>query len=275
MEHEADLFGLGTDFTPVDGDQQNTAVEPGLLFGATNANCKSDETHDPFDLALLPDADRFRFLDVCLDAQESERLRLGRELHDSTGQLLLALRLSVAHLRHMQGIGDTEEVLGEIDETARQIDQEIRTFSFLNYPAELGKCGLIGTLEALVKGFSKRTGIRIDFQATCLRPCPGPLAIALLRVGQEALMNVHRHARATSALVKLVERDGLLELSISDDGRGMPPADHHAVANGVGLQGMRHRIERLGGHFAVRRLKHGTKLVASVPRMQPPAVLAS
>lgn len=204
--------------------------------------------------------------DDYLRAQETERRRLGRELHDSTGQLLLALKLSVAHLREIQGLADTEEILSEIDDMVGQIDSEIRTFSFLNYPSELGKCGLLGALQTLTRGFGRRTGVHIDFQSSCKQPCSGDIASALLRVAQEALMNIHRHAGATTVRVSLEEHDGILELSVRDDGRGMPSAGHYAVVNGVGLQGMRHRIERLGGRFVIRRLKHGTKVVASLQR---------
>jgi signal transduction histidine kinase len=203
------------------------------------------------------------YLEHRLMAQEYEGLRMGRELHDSTGQLLLALRLSVAHLRAAHEAGKSDDILDDITETVRQIDQEIRAFSYLHYPAELGRGGLIGALETLTRGFGDRTGLKIVFNANCDQSIGNSAAsVALLRVAQEALMNVHRHAKAQLVRLSLVEQDDLLELSIQDDGRGMPPQETLAVAKGVGLKGMRHRIERLGGQFSIRRLSHGTKLVA-------------
>ena len=84
-------------------------------------------------------------------------------------------------------------------------------------------------------------------------------------------MNVHRHACARLVRMSLVEHGGTLELSVQDDGQGMPPLTSESVSEGLGLQGMRHRVERLGGHFLVRRLKRGTKIVAnlSIGRKQP------
>jgi len=208
---------------------------------------------------------RGQFLDACLLAQDNERLRLGRELHDSTGQLLLALRLSIAHLKITLGSGHEEESLDEIEDVARQIDREIRAFSYIHYPAELNKGGLLTALQMLVRGFAERTGLKVSFHSICDHTLAnGAAAIALLRVAQEALINVHRHAVATSARVVLSQNKNTVELSVQDDGKGIARSDDGSMAKGVGLQGMRHRIERLGGRFSIRRLKHGTKIVASL-----------
>jgi signal transduction histidine kinase len=205
------------------------------------------------------------YLEHRLMAQEYEGLRMGRELHDSTAQLLLSLRLSVAHLQRAIATGESDEILEEINETVRQIDQEIRAFSYLHYPAELGRGGLIGALNTLARGFGDRTGLKIVFKAVCNRTLAnGAASVALLRVAQEALMNVHRHACAGLVRMSLIERQGTLELSVQDDGQGMPPPTSQSVSKGLGLQGMRHRVERLGGHFLVRRLKRGTKIVANL-----------
>ena len=206
-----------------------------------------------------------KFLDGCLKVQDDERLRLGRELHDSTGQLLLALRLNVAQLKRVHRTPIEVGLIDEIEDTASQIDREIRSFAFVHYPAELGRCGLCDALESLARGFAARTGLRISFDRLCDYVKSGPPANALLRVAQEALLNVHRHAHAVHVRVSLTLRERLLELVVRDDGVGIPSSDDVAKSHGVGLLGMRHRVERLGGRFAVKRMKHGTKLVASVP----------
>lgn len=201
-----------------------------------------------------------------LMAQEYEGLRMGRELHDSTSQLLLSLRLGIGHLKRVKEARKSEEILEEISETVLQIDREIRAFSYLHYPAELGQGGLIAAINTLARGFGDRTGLKILFKANCNRPtASGAVSIALLRVAQEALMNVHRHARAGLVRMSLIEHPDKLELSVQDDGRGMPLPTSESVSQGLGLKGMRHRIERLGGQFSARRLKQGTKIVASVP----------
>ena len=207
-----------------------------------------------------------RLIDSCLRAQDEERLRLGRELHDSTGQLLLALRLGIAHLKQVHGTGAEEEALAEIEETALRIDREIRSFAFTHYPATVGHDGLGAALQYLARGFGVRTGLCVKFTDRCPdRIEDGPIAVALLRVAQEALTNVHRHAGAAHVRVNLSTSNDTIELSIRDDGRGIAPEFESGAVSGVGLQGMRHRIERLAGQFSIRRLKHGTRLLARVP----------
>lgn len=210
-----------------------------------------------------PECDHY--LEHRLMAQEYEGLRMGRELHDSTGQLLLSLRLGIGHLKRANDPRESEVILDEISETVRQIDQEIRAFSYLHYPADLGQGGLVSALGTLARGFGDRTGLKIVFKAVCHRTIANAEAsVALLRVAQEALMNVHRHAHAGSVRMNLVDHGDMLELSVQDDGQGIPPLANQPASKGVGLPGMRHRIERLGGQFSVRRLKQGTKVVAKV-----------
>lgn len=207
-----------------------------------------------------------RLMDSCLQAQDEERLRLGRELHDSTGQLLLALRLGIAHLKQVHGTGAEEEALAEIEDTALRIDREIRSFAFTHYPATIGHEGLAAAIRYLARGFGVRTGLCVKFTDRCLdRIDDGPIAVALLRVAQEALTNVHRHAGAAHVKVTLSCSNDMIELGIRDDGRGIAPEFESGAFSGVGLQGMRHRVERLAGQFSIRRLKHGTRLLARVP----------
>ena len=214
----------------------------------------------------LDAAERSQFFESCLKAQENERLKLGRELHDSTGQLLLALRLEIALLREVNGTSEQGSLLDEIDETVREIDREIRAFSYTHYPAEVGRDGLGPALRSLARGFGSRTGLAINFSAIPDSIAQtGQVALAILRVAQEALLNVHRHAQAMHVQMALTFRGGMLELTVRDDGVGIPAEQALQEFRGVGLVGMRHRVERLGGRFAIRRMKHGTKIVATVP----------
>jgi len=211
-------------------------------------------------------AERSQFFESCLQAQENERLKLGRELHDSTGQLLLALRLEIARLREVHGSSTQGSLLDEIEDTVREIDREIRAFSFTHYPAEIGREGLGAALRSLARGFANRTGLQISFSSIPESIAySGQVALALLRIAQESLLNVHRHAQALHVQIGLTQRRGMLELSVRDDGVGIPLEHDLEESHGVGLLGMRHRVERLGGSFAIRRLKHGTKIVATVP----------
>lgn len=266
MDCDADLHGPVNSPVPDLVDPWDSACTLNPLYDPKAAASSTEIESSLIEEAWILDRGEQecdRYLEHRLMAQEYEGLRMGRELHDSTGQLLLSLRLSVAHLRDVHEAGKSEDILNDITETVRQIDQEIRAFSYLHYPAELGEGGLIGALKTLTRGFGDRTGLKIIFKANCDQSIGNSAAsVALLRVAQEALMNVHRHAKAQLVRLSLVEHDNMLELSIQDDGRGMPPQEVLTLAKGVGLQGMRHRIERLGGQFSIRRLSQGTKLVA-------------
>ena len=230
-----------------------TSGEPRFFFGSPSTG--GDRT--------LPESPPMG--DGYLHGQDSERRRLGRELHDSTGQLLVALSMSVAHLRHSRDPGQADEILDEIDEAVQRIDREIRTFSFIHYPAELGENDLVAALEIFARSFGKRTGLQVTFQSCCKKAQTHPaIALALLRIAQEAMTNVHRHARASLVRLSLAEHRGIVELSIKDDGCGLPLPDCAGTMDGVGLLGMRHRIEHLGGHFRIRRMKQGTKVTAGL-----------
>jgi two-component system NarL family sensor kinase len=205
-------------------------------------------------------------VDELLRIHEYERQRMGQELHDSAGQLLVSLQFSVAHLKRVEEGSGHEDLLEEIQETVRQIDQEIRSLAFLHYPVELGTRGLSSAVQALARGFGRRTGIRTSFKASGDQSIASDsISKGLLRVAQEALVNVHRHAHASQASVLLKRIDNRVELIVSDNGVGMPTAASPAKAQGIGLRGMRYRIEALGGRFAVRHLKQGTRISASVP----------
>jgi signal transduction histidine kinase len=213
-----------------------------------------------------PDRPDLAPVDQLLEIHEYERQRMGQELHDSAGQLLVALQFSIAQLKRVEAGGSHVELVDEIQHTVQQIDQEIRTLAFLHYPVELGDHGLISAVRSLARNFGRRTGIRTSFKTSGDQSIANETASkALLRVAQEALVNVHRHAHASQASIVLKRMADRLELLVSDDGIGMPSAVSPARARGIGLRGMRHRIEALGGRFEVRNLKQGTRLSAVVP----------
>jgi signal transduction histidine kinase len=263
---QGELFGCVRQFETLGVPQ----MEPARLQRFDSRSCVMARTGRNFFMGScapnLESSERSQFFDGCLRGQENERLKLGRELHDSTGQLLLALRLEIASLRQMHGTLAQGSLLDEIEGTVREIDREIRAFSYTHYPAEIGRDGLGPALRSLARGFASRTGLRINFSSipdTITQT--GQTALALLRIAQEALLNVHRHAQALHVQMALTPRNGMLELTVRDDGVGLPQQHDLEESHGVGLLGMRHRVERLGGHFQVRRLKHGTKIVAAVP----------
>ena len=207
-----------------------------------------------------------RIFDELLQIHEYERQRLGQELHDSAGQLLVSLQLSLAHLRVTRESSEHESVIDEIGETVRQIDQEIRSLAFLHYPAELGSNGICAAVRTLARGFQSRTGVNTVYECPDDLTAIDPLvAMAILRVIQESLVNIHRHSHASSAIITLSKRNGSVLLTVCDDGVGFITTDLDDKPHGIGLQGMRHRIETLGGTFKIRALHRGTQITATVP----------
>ena len=147
-----------------------------------------------------------------------------------------------------------------------RIDEEIRSLAFLHYPAELADRCLSKSIESLALGFARRSGLRVGFKyvgkALLVNEA---VSIALLRVTQEALVNVHRHSHASSARVELRNKAGKIQLRISDDGIGMLGTGDPAKTGGIGLQGMRYRVEASGGRFEIRNLNPGLMVLARVP----------
>lgn len=207
---------------------------------------------------------RAAVLDELLRIQEFERKRLGQELHDSAGQLVISLQFGISRLKNLAE-GTSQAIVEEMGDIVRQIDSELRSLAFLQYPAELCHRDVFSAVRALVYGFERRTGINMSFKGGehgC--EVDAETSAAVLRVAQEALVNIHRHAHATSAKVVLEGFPDRLQLTISDNGVGMP-AGNSPGSEGLGLEGMRHRIDSLGGRFRIAGLKHGTKISATVP----------
>lgn len=198
-------------------------------------------------------------------AETVERRRVGRELHDSTVQHLVAMDLSLTALErrlslHQEGgsaLHDTRTAL-----SAAQ--REIRTFSFMLHPPELEERGLPETLRAFADGFARRTGLRISVDVVgASQALSLDLELALFRVMQEALMNVHRHARARSVGVLLRYGDRQVSLQVEDDGVGLSNLAMRPA--GVGVSGMRDRMAQLDGRLSLETGLVGLRVVASAP----------
>ena len=236
----------------------------GTLAAAGNSAALSTDVAPAFDFGSARPESSSRQpdgMEQLLRALDHERRRLGQELHDSAGQLIACLQLSIARLE----IEDPEHgcLIREIQDITREIGDEIRSLAFLQYPVELADRGLASAVEILSRGFASRTGIKTAFTLNGdLAGLSDTGALALLRVAQEALVNVYRHSHASLAKVSLRRRGQSVELSVRDDGAGLAEAPGNSF--GVGLQSMRHRVETLGGIFRIKGLKRGVKVFASV-----------
>jgi two-component system sensor histidine kinase UhpB len=197
-----------------------------------------------------------------LRAQDEERRRIARELHDSTGQNLIVANWMTEQMRiHLPP--SSEPVVSELQTTLQTAITEIRTVSYLLHPPILDGGGLSMAMRSYLEGFAKRTGIPVDFDASPnLGRMPPDIELVLFRVIQEALTNIWRHSGSQTARIQMVRevsaaRDQVT-LTIEDAGKGIPNAVRLATLSpgnhapcGVGLVAMRERLLQIGGQMDI------------------------
>jgi PAS domain S-box-containing protein len=204
-----------------------------------------------------------------LRTQDEERRRLGRELHDSLGQYLAAVKMRLDGVA--ASLGSLDPALSkQIAECSRLTDdciKEVRTISYLMYPPMLEEMGLKSAIPWYVDGFTQRSGIRtrLDLSPDFDR-LPRDAELAMFRVLQESLTNVHRHSGSLEAQVRLFVCDGMAVQEVQDYGKGIDGGGFEAGTQfGVGLRGMRERLRQLGGNLEIFSTQDGTTVVATVP----------
>jgi signal transduction histidine kinase len=193
-------------------------------------------------------------------AQELERQRLARELHDETGQALTSILLGLKQLD-----GESPQAVAAVRELVVATLQDVRRLAVELRPKVLDDFGLLPALERLTQGFAEHTGISVDLEASALteRP-PVEVETAIYRIVQESLTNVVKHAQAHSVSVVVTRSDGRIKAVIEDDGTGFEPET--IGDGGIGLLGMRERIELLDGSLTVESSERsGTTVAVEVP----------
>ena len=205
-----------------------------------------------------------RLAGALLRAQDEERRRIARELHDSTGQNLVMANLMAGQLQSMAP-SSCSPVIGELKDVLQNAISEIRTVSFLLHPPLLEGGGLSMTLQNYLDGFSKRTAISVDLDLSPnLGRMPSDVEIVLFRVIQEALTNIWRHSGSKTARIQLLRQvsddRSQITLSIEDAGKGIPNNirlstlsrnNRQQAPSGLGLLGMRERLHQVGGHLEI------------------------
>jgi signal transduction histidine kinase len=207
-----------------------------------------------------------------LKAQDEERRRVARDLHDSTGQTLSALKMGLAALEQKLKQNEyTSDMMSEIAALADQALQEIRTTSYLLHPPLLDEAGFNSAAQWYVDGFGKRSGIKVNLDlATKRERLPITIETALFRVLQESLTNVYRHSGALEVSIRFQYQAETVMLEIRDCGRGIPTEllnrlREASSETGVGLAGMRERLNELNGKLEIESDGHGTSMRAIVP----------
>jgi signal transduction histidine kinase len=203
-----------------------------------------------------------------LTLQDAERRKFARELHDSVGQHLAALKMAISILQtRYAGDATLQDCIKMLDDSIT----ETRTISHLLHPPLLDEAGLNSACRWFVEGFGKRSGIdvNLDILDGVIRLTEAT-ELVLFRVLQESLTNVHRHSGATRADVSMRLSGNEVILRVRDYGRGMSPAivqslHENGSGGGVGLAGMTERIREIGGKFEIHSSAIGTEIVARVP----------
>jgi PAS domain S-box-containing protein len=209
-----------------------------------------------------------------LSTQDQERKRIGRDLHDSLGQYLAVLKLKLESVTSIMGsqpdlaAKDVADCIHLTDDSIK----EVRTVSYLLYPPMLEEMGLKSAVPWYLGGFSSRSGIKTAFKAEeAFGRLAGDAELALFRVLQESLTNVHRHSGSETAEVRLLVRDGNAVLEIEDNGKGFNQSvleqggEDWMGALGVGVRGMNERMRQLKGKLEIIPRESGTLVRATMP----------
>jgi len=204
-----------------------------------------------------------------LRAQDEERRRISRELHDSTGQLLAALTMNLARLKSEQ-TWSNPDADALIDDTTSMVDEmsrQLRTMSYLLHPPMLDEAGLVSAVKWYLTGFTNRSSIQVNLDCSELGRLPSELEITLFRLIQESLTNIHRHSGSKTALIRIHRNDVLLDLEVTDQGRGfnVRNTSDAPVRYGVGIPGMKERVRRFGGALEIASSPGGTTVKAQLP----------
>jgi len=206
-----------------------------------------------------------------LQAQDEERRRISRELHDSTGQLLVGLTLNLSELHRELGRA-TPKAQRLVDDASSMVDEisrQIRTLSYLLHPPLLDLVGLTSALKWYVDGFICRSNIQVTLDLPDdTERLSQDLETTIYRLIQECLTNVHRHSGSKTASIRVVKDDHEVRLEVTDEGNGLVPRTESAaeeVRPGVGILGMKERVRQFGGVLEVSSRRSGMSVRATLP----------
>jgi PAS domain S-box-containing protein len=208
-----------------------------------------------------------------LRLQDEERRRIARDLHDSTGQDLVALAMMLGQLRDSVPSGErgSRRLLSECKALADKCLREVRTLSYELHSPVLEDAGLEDAIRDYVKGFTKRSGIHVELELSPrVGRMPRNVELTLYRVMQEALTNIQRHSGSQQAKIR-INRDSNLTLEISDIGRGVSANNAETGKEapgfevGVGIPSMLERVNLIGGQFEIDSTSHGTTVRVTIP----------
>jgi PAS domain S-box-containing protein len=278
IEVAHDFPGIGTRtmllnarrITDAHGDEPLILLAIEDITERRQARTKLEQSHAELELQVRQRTASLRRLSSRLQgAQDEERRRISRELHDSVGQYLVSVKMNLAQV-DQPNLQKAKAALAESDELLDKCLAEIRTISHLLHPPLLDESGLVSAAKWYVEGFGKRSSIQTNLDISPhIERLPQAVEMALFRSLQETLTNVHRHSGSPKVDVRIELEDGQVGLIVRDYGRGIATKQLEQRATGVdlgvGLTGMRERVTELGGNLQVLSENPGTLVRVTVP----------
>jgi PAS domain S-box-containing protein len=203
-------------------------------------------------------------------AQDNERRHLARELHDSAGQIISALGMNLASIaQHVRQDPLLIKATQDSEELVQQLNKEIRTMSYLLHPPLLDESGLPEAIRWYVQGLTERSGLSIEISISeNFGRLPSENELAVFRIVQECLTNIHRHSGSKTATIRLSRDAKSVSVEIQDDGTGIPAgklSEIQAQRSGVGITGMRERVRHFSGVMNIQSDEKGTKILVTFP----------
>lgn len=206
-----------------------------------------------------------------LQIQDEERRHIARELHDSAGQTLAVLGMNLAQLTE-QAKTKAPDIARQAETSERlvhQLQQEIRTASYLLHPPLLDETGLTSALGWYTQGLEERTGLDVTLNvAENFGRIPSEIELVIFRLVQECLTNIHRHSGSKAATIRLTHGVDTVILEVQDEGKGIAPEtleEIQAGGSGVGIRGMRERVAQFSGTMKIESNSSGTKIYVAIP----------
>ena len=205
--------------------------------------------------------------------QDEERRRIAREIHDGLGQELAAAKMIMDGILAKDSSPSGQQAAADASQLVDRAIRQVRTISHLLHPPLLDEVGLVSALRWYLEGLSERSGIEIQLEIdpTDLRRLKPELETAIFRIIQEALTNMFRHSGARNGRVSLTESEGDVVVRVSDDGKGIDEqvAQLRPESVGVGIGGMRQRVNELGGRLRLANANPGTIVEVVIPSRRP------
>lgn len=282
MSQRRPVFGRrwdGTEF-PMDASLAKLKLEEGTVFTAIVRDVTEKvrvqeelyRSHDELEVRVRERTAELQNLsDRLVHLQDEERRRIARELHDGTTQTLIALSMDLATIAKLMGDAEprVRQKVADSKELVAQSINEIRIVSYLLHPPLVDELGLDLAMRNYVEGFSRRSGIRVSLDLPDLKPLSRNTELAIFRIVQESLANIHRHSGSSTASIVFGRENGNVIMEIADQGCGISPhiltGGNGSSSSGVGLPGMRERVRHLQGHCEIKSSSEGTKIFVKLP----------